>query len=152
LTVESGNPKRSFLGSACSTASRRSLRPKPNRSKTIGSALIPGSRRLVSKREVKQAFDEIFAEELELDKKQRKLDYFYSAYNTNPVGECMKFENSFTFDSASKQEEKFLRRANLKWERISKNVLETNEKDFRSFLKTVNKNMYEDLVKMGQKF
>lgn len=87
-----------------------------------------------------------------MDKKQRKLDYFYSAYNTNPVCDYMKFENSFSFDTKNPTEEKFMCRANLKWERISNNILETKEKDFRTFLKSVNKNMYDDLVKMGQKF
>jgi hypothetical protein len=133
-----------------STSSISSIRrySGPFRSKTIN--------RPSSKLNIKNAFNEIFKEETLKDELHTKMDYFYSAYNQdNNYQKCMKFDEKLnnTLDSKgsknSNADKKFDKEANANWNCISKNILEKDKYQLRSFLRTVNQDMYLKLIKVG---
>jgi hypothetical protein len=141
-----------------STSSISSIRRStgPYRSKTINRR---SSKNKISKLDIKNAFNEIFKEEKLKDELHTKMDYFYSAYNQdNTSQKYMKFDEKLnnTLDSKdsknSKVNEKFDEKANVNWNRISKNILVKDQNQLRSFLRTVNQDMYLNLIKVGVKF
>lgn len=140
------------------------------RSKTIYSAKINrASKKKVTKDEIKQIFQQLFEEHKNTrkmespfgknlgsrvpQKLQSKMDYFYTAYNTEKhIQPYMVFEDKLNESIDSKKDKLFYKTAQTKWGDISKNLFNKNSEHFRQFLNAVNTNMYSDLIKMGTKY
>jgi hypothetical protein len=149
-----------------STSSISSIRRSigPFRSKTINRR---SSKHRISKLDIKNAFNEIFKEEVLQeetlkDRLQSKVDFFYSAYNhDNTSQKYMKFDEKSNSTSDLKDSKdskdlkvvnKFDKKAIANWNWISNQILVKDKNKLRSFLRTVNQDMYLNLIKVGVKF
>jgi len=104
--------------------------------------------KLENKKQIKKLINEVFNEDLHQNELQNKIDFFYGANTIQEAQPHMNFEG---------KDESFLNQKtpvtkNSHWKNISKNVFTTNDQRFRNFLRTVNKEMYLNLINIGHKY
>ena len=131
-----------------------SMFSKSSRSHTVNSAKFKSEKSKISTKEVKEAFQEIFKFcDSRSDRLQAKLDYFYKGYN-HGIGTplYMQFEDNVDQTADSNEDQVFYKTAQSKWNNISNNILQGNEEHFRGFLKSVNTEMYDKLIRLGEKY
>lgn len=121
--------------------------------------LIFNTAEKLKRKEMTQQFDDLFQQTLMLNSKlQAKVDFFYKPYEGSKKSNLdipnMDYSQDVSVDGshATKDSTVYAKRAQQKWKRISNNILRRETNDLRGFLKSVNSNMYSDLLKLGQKY